>query len=72
MNHPFLTDCLLVVTHTVADAHWGSISGTAPVAKGSPVQWMGSDELDDPNLACGQVTSHLAQFAVASSDGWVR
>ena len=37
----------------LADRHWGSISGKAPVAAGSPVQWMGSDKKDDPNLACG-------------------
>ena len=37
----------------LADRHWGSISGKAPVAAGSPVQWMGSDKEDDPNLACG-------------------
>ena len=37
----------------LADRHWGSISGKAPVAAGAPVQWMGSDKEDDPNLACG-------------------
>ena len=37
----------------LADSHWGSISGPAPVASGDPVQWMGSDERDDPNIACG-------------------
>jgi|EP01049_Picozoa_sp_SAG25_P004597 hypothetical protein len=35
----------------------GSISGVAPVKPGSPVQWMGSDEQDDPNLACGYTPS---------------
>ena len=41
----------------LADSQWGSISGVAPVKPGSPVQWMGSDALDDPNLACGYTPS---------------
>lgn len=41
----------------LADCHWGSISGPAPVKPGCPVQWMGSDVLDDPNLACGYTPS---------------
>jgi hypothetical protein len=34
------------------DAQWGSISAQAPVPRGDPVQWLGSDILDQPNLAC--------------------
>ena len=41
----------------LADCHWGSIDGPAPVKPGDPVQWMGSDSLDDPNLACGYTPS---------------
>ena len=41
----------------LADSKWGSISGVAPVKPGSPVMWMGSDSLDDPNLACGYTSS---------------
>ena len=41
----------------LADCQWGSISGAAPVKPGSPVQWMGSDRLDDANMACGYTPS---------------
>ena len=44
----------------LADCQWGSISGPAPVKPGEPVQWMGSDALDDPNLACGFTPSLVA------------
>lgn len=42
----------------LADCHWcNSINGPAPVKPGCPVQWMGSDVLDNPNLACGYTPS---------------
>jgi hypothetical protein len=49
----------------VADAHWGSISAAAPVPRGDPVQWLDSDILDQPNLACNGNTQLYNFDAVA-------